>query len=256
MKLQRFCRLLAVKVRLNLRAEVANSYLNYAWWVLEPSMQMAVYYVVFGILLQQRSGDFVTFLLCGVVPMLWFTRTVSNASLSILQGKALINQVAIPKAFFPLLVVFQDLAKNAVVFALFLLFLVIYGSDIHLTWLWLLPIFLVQLALVCSMAMLVAFCIPFARDLQYVVNTGLTLLTFASGVFYSYEELLLPEHRQLFLLNPMANLIASYRMALLDGVTPRIVDLAAIGAGSILLVALLVSLTRSLDPILTRKVLE
>ena len=36
--------------RTGLKAEVANSYLNWVWWVLEPFCMMLVYTVVFGVI--------------------------------------------------------------------------------------------------------------------------------------------------------------------------------------------------------------
>ena len=88
----RFWQLVAVKIAFNLRAEVSVYYLSYAWWVLEPIMYMAVFYVVFGIFLARGTQDYVPFLLTGLVPWLWFAKTIGNSTLAIVSAKSLIGE--------------------------------------------------------------------------------------------------------------------------------------------------------------------
>ena len=68
MKPTYFLRLVLVKVWFNLRTEAAQHRLSYTWWVLEHVLHMGAFYVVFKILLQRGTDDFVAFLLCGLVP--------------------------------------------------------------------------------------------------------------------------------------------------------------------------------------------
>ena len=102
MKPRCFFRLVIVKVWFNLRTEAAQHRLSYAWWILEPVLHMGAFYLIFKILLQRGTENFVAFLLCGLVPWLWFAKSVTNSCQSIIQGKGIISQAFIPKAFFPL----------------------------------------------------------------------------------------------------------------------------------------------------------
>lgn len=95
-------------------------------------------------------------------------------------------------------------------------------------WFNLLPIMLVQLVFITGCALFVAAVVPFFPDFKYLVTTGLTLIMFGSGIFYSYEEVLLDEHRGIFLLNPMANIINNFRLVLLDNTVPDYYDLLGI----------------------------
>jgi len=252
----RFWQLVFIKVRFNLRSEATQSYLSYAWWILEPLMQMGVYYIVFDIFLRRGGEDFVPFLLCGIVPWLWFARSVNNSSRSIVQGRGLISQTYLPKPFFPLVVIGQDLVKQHVVFLLLIGFLFYYGYVPSAEWLWLIPIVITQLLLIVAVAFLVSFIVPFARDLQYLINAGLMMMMFGSGIFYSYESVLLPEHREIFLMNPMANLIVSYRMVLMDGTEPLTNSLAVIASVSILFTFLMSKAMKRHNNTLTRLALE
>jgi len=251
-----FWQLVAVKVRFNLRSEAAQSYLSYAWWLLEPLLFMLVFYVVFKILLHRGTEDFVSFLLCGIVPWLWFQKSVTNSGASIVGGRGLISQVYLPKIFFPTVVIGQDFVKQFFVFSLLLAYLAFQGNTPGLNWLWLVPLVLAQLFLIMAVSFVFAFFIPFANDIKYLVDAGLRMMMFASGVFYSYEDVLLPKHRSLFLLNPMANLITSYRRVLLEDAAPMVNSLVAISACSILVIALMYLVMRRYDNTLTRLALE
>ena len=216
-----FFQLVFLKIMLNLKAEAAKSYLSYIWWVLEPAFFVLVMYLVFGVFLSRGVDGFVAFLVCGNIPFLWFSKSVSNSCNSITQGRGLISQVKINKVFFPLVIVGQDFVKQAVVFTMLLVFLLSIGIEANVNWFYVLPIVLVQLSLVLSCSFLVAAIAPIIPDFKYLVTTGLQLLMFGSGIFYSYKEVLLAEHRELFLLNPMANLIHNFRLVLLENTPPN-----------------------------------
>jgi lipopolysaccharide transport system permease protein len=255
-EIYRFWQLVIIKVRFNLRSEAAQSYLSYAWWLLEPLMQMGVYYIVFDIFLHRGGPDFVPFLLCGIVPWLWFSRSVNNSSGSIVQGRGLISQTYLPKPFFPLVVIGQDLVKQQVVFLLLFGFLLYFGYMPSVEWLWLIPIVITQLLFIIAVSFMVSFIVPFARDLQYLINAGLMMMMFGSGIFYSYENVLLPEHREIFLMNPMANLIVSYRMVLMDGTAPLTGSLIVIAFVSVAFIFLMSQAMKRHNNTLTRLALE
>jgi lipopolysaccharide transport system permease protein len=256
MKLTYFFRLVLVKVWFNLRTEAAQHRLSYTWWVLEPVMHMGAFYVIFKILLQRGTDDFVAFLLCGLVPWLWFAKSVINSSQSIIQGKGIIGQAFIPKAFFPLTAISQDAAKQFFVFLLLVVFIIASGYSLTINWLWLLPIIVTQFLLIAAVSFSVAFIVPFALDFKYLVGSVLILGMMGSGVFFSFEEVLSPHSRELFLLNPMANLLVSYRQVLLHGEVPMIGSLATISIISLAILALVLFLLRRFDNNLTRLVVE
>jgi lipopolysaccharide transport system permease protein len=248
--------LFRTKVGFNLRAEASRTYLSYLWWIFEPALYVGVYYVVFGLLLIRGTENFIVFLLCGQIPFLWFSKTVGNSADSISNGRSLIEQVAIPKAFFPLVVVCQDAVKQALVFTLLLGFLGVFGIEPRLGWLSLIPIVLVELALIVACALLVAALVPFVPDLRYLVATGMTLLMFSSGIFYSYADVVSESHQRWFLMNPMASLIECYRDVLMRGVPPDWGALALIGSVSVVAIFLILMLYQKLESVYARLVVQ
>ena len=238
---------LFTKLVFNLKSEASKTYLSYVWWLFEPALMVAVLYLVFGVFLATRTPDFLIFLICGRIPFSWFSKSVSNASRSIVAGRGLINQVAIPMPFFPILVVFQDAFKQTVVFIFMFAFFFFSGLDV--TWVWLSIIFVIltQLLFIIALSLLLAAITPFLPDFRYLVSAAMQALMLGSGIFYSYKDVILPEHQELFLMNPVANLIKNYRQVLMENILPDWMALGAICLGSSALIIVMTLYYRKTD---------
>lgn len=251
-----FIELLIEKVKMNLRSEIRKSYLSYAWWVIEPALMVSVFYVVFGILLRRGGEDFLAFLLCGYIPFQWFSRSIQNSMTSIVNSRGLINQIKIPKVFFPFVTMLHDAFKAIIVFGLLLTVLLIYGIKPTLHWLYIFPIIVVQFVFISACGVFVAMILPFAKDLRFLISTGITLVMFSSGIFYDFRLRILPEHQIVFLMNPMANFLANYRDVLLYAGNPDWLALSIIAVASLFTLALLISLLWRIDGTYPKLVIE
>src|SRR3954466_6060462 len=126
-----------------LRAERSRSYLGLIWWVLEPAMNMAVYYLVFSVILRSPQPDYVAFLLVGLTLWQWFKSCVSHGSYSIWQQLPLIRQVRLPAQVFPSVQILADTVKFAFILALLLAVLWLTGHPPNAAYVALLPVLLV-----------------------------------------------------------------------------------------------------------------
>jgi len=243
------------KASLTLRSEASVNYLGYAWWVIEPLLHMVVYYVVFSLLLARGGDNYVAFLLTGLIPWLWFSKSISHAQGSIIGGKELMNQLYVPKLFFPLTKLTQDAVKQSVVFALLLAFLLVYGIDASVTWLWLVPIILLQLLFTTGCALLAAILVPFVRDMAFVIPTGLQFMMFCSGIFFNPMDIS-PHLQFWFFLNPMAILLQDYRDVLINNQLPDLQQNLYVLVISLVLISVSAFLYKKLDHALPRVVLQ
>ncbi len=250
-----FVELIFTKAKLNLRSEVHRNYLSYGWWILEPLLYMGVFYVVFGVLLNRGDENYTTFLMTGLIPWMWFMKTVSACSSSILAGQNLMLQVGLPSIVFPLISFTQSTIKQIPVFILLIGFVLLQGYSPSNAWWSLILLFLVQALLTILIACLVAAIIPFVRDLTYLVPTGLTFLMFLSGIFYDYRMISV-EWQDMFLLNPIAFILKSYREVFIESTMPELQVLFWWGLGSGLGFILLLIVYQRLRYIYPRIVLE
>lgn len=254
-QIKRILELAWVKASLNLRSEASVNYLSYAWWIIEPLLHMVVYYIVFSFLLARGNENYVIFLLTGLIPWLWFSKTVTHAMGSILNGRNLINQLHIVKIFFPLTCVMQNTVKQGIVFLLLFAFIWLYGIKPSLVWLYVIPVIFVQFLLIFASSMLASIIVPFIRDMSFVIPTVLQFLMFCSGIFFSYHDI--PQSIQsVFFINPMAIILASFRDVLIEGLAPNLGLLSYVLLLSLVLLAFSFRLFYKLEYILPRVVLE
>lgn len=243
------------KSRLNLKSEAAINYLSYIWWLIEPILHMLVYYLVFESLLKRGGPGYVFLLLSGLVPWLWFSKVISQGSNSLVTGRALMSQLAIPKLFFPLVIVTQCSVKQVLVFAILILFLLFSGHSPSVHWLSLLPIILLQLLLMAPMACLLAVALVYVRDLSFIIPTVLQFMFFCTGIFFSLDDIG-GEYLRLFYLNPMAGLVQQYREVLLNNAWPEWMYLGKLGIAVIILWVITLYVYRTKEYSITRAAQE
>ena len=235
-----------------LRAEASRSYLGIIWWIMEPALYVAVFYVVFDLGFKRGGEGFVPYLLCGLVPWKWFDGTVRSASGILSSSVGLMRQVYLPKYLLPLAVVVTNTLKFGIILAILMAFLVLSGEPALSPALVYLPIvILVQLLLTLAIGGLAAALVPLLPDLRYVVNYGMTMLFFMSGIFFSLQDMS-PEAQKLLMLNPVLLIIDSYRAVLLDASAPSLAHLGAVTAGALSLLALVAVLFRRFDRVYPR----
>lgn len=212
--------LVLYKAYAELRRDVASSYLGILWWVFEPLIYMAAFYIIFALGIRSGGENFVSFLLCGLVPWKWFASSIVPASSSILAHRGLIQQVYIPKAVLPLIPITVNAIKFVVVLFLLLILLVILGYKPSFGWLYLLPVVLVQFQFILGCSLVLAALVPFVMDLRALINHVLMMMMFVSGIFFDIQEFS-PDVREYLYMNPMISIIESYRSVLLHDVSPN-----------------------------------
>lgn len=249
-----YARFVAFQVIANLKSETSRNYLSYLWWIIEPVLQMLLFYVVFGVLLRRGTENFVVFLMTGLIPWLWFNKSVNQGMNSIQQGKGLMMQVHIPKIIFPTVSIIQNTIKQMVVMVLLLFFLFFAGVSPSIHWLTLPLLLITEFMMIACCTYALALVVPFLPDLRVIIPFFLQALMFGSGVFYNLN-MISPRKRELFyLLNPMANLLANYRAVLLKHRLPNVEAMLIITIVSFCICCFLFYLAAKLDRVYPRVV--
>ena len=231
--------------RFHLRGEARQFYLGYFWWLLEPALYIAVFYIVFQLLLENRQPDYLYFLAVGKLTFIWFSKSVVQASSSIETNKGLISQVTISKEVFPLAAVQQGLYRQLAVFSFLLVLLFLSGKGQFHYWFWLLPLMFVQMILISGVGLLAALAVCWHKDFQHLIQLGMMFLLFVSGVFWDVNAVADADVRRwLLLLNPLAALIDAYRHILLLGSLPKAGVMSVMLSQSLFLFAIAVGAYR------------
>ena len=214
----------------DLKVRYKNSVLGFVWSLLNPLFMMMVFIAVFSIMLPNRSvANFPVFILCALLPWNFFATSVIGSINSIVGNGYLITQVYFPREVLPLSTVLSNMVNFLL--ALIVLFAVIFLSQVKLTlWALLLPlIILTQVIFTSGVAFILSTLNVYYRDTQVIMEVVMLAWFFLTPVFYPID--ILPQSQLLlgfaidirrlaYILNPMASLIASYRVILYDGAPP------------------------------------
>lgn len=234
--------------RFRLRAEARVFGLGYFWWILEPLMYVGVFYLVFVLLLGNREPDFLFFLAVGKLTFIWFSKTVNQASLSLISSRAIMAQTNLPKHLFPMAVIHEGLYRQVAVFAFLLVFLWAAGYAPDPAWLWLIPVIATQYLLIVGCSLLAALLVCLKRDFQMLIQLSMVFLLFMSGVFWNIQAI---SNAELIFwleaLNPLTVLLDAYRQILLWDSAPDVPQLLMINLQAAVLLGLMLWLYAKLN---------
>jgi len=211
--------LIIEKSTADLISEARRGYMGVLWWIIEPVLYMSVFYLIFVVLFKRGDENAVPFLLTGLVVWKWFATSIPQSSNCISANIGLIRQVYIPKLVFPGMVVATSTMKFLIVFVLLVAFLLITGKSPSTAWLSIPLLMGVQLLMMLAIGSVLASVVPFLPDLKLIIDNGMMLLLFLSGVFFDISSVS-SEMKGYLYLNPMLGIIENYRSVLLEGVWP------------------------------------
>jgi lipopolysaccharide transport system permease protein len=230
-----------------LRAERSRSYLGLVWWIAEPAMMMAAFWLVFDVILKTGGPDYLPFLLVGLTLWQWMKSCITHGGYAIWGNLGLIRQVHIPVLVFPIVQMLADTIKFLYIFALLLVILWMAGYAPNITYLALPVVFAVTLLFSAGAGFLMAAVIPLIPDLRFVIEQILTVVMFLSGVVFALDSVPPPLH-DLFALNPVATLLDATRGILMHGRWPDWIALLKVSLISVLVCAVGVGVVLRLAP--------
>lgn len=222
-----------------LKAQHKNTFLGYFWWLLDPFLNVFIYYFVVVIVFRRAGGaNYGVYLVIGMVVWRWLGSTAISASKSIISRSSIITQVYLPMTIFPLgasLTQLINFAFGLLVIAIFMLyFKVLPGTAL----LWLPFITAMQLFFMMAIAFPLAYICTFVRDIDNIVNHLMRLWFFGSPVIW-YEDMIPARGQWLLDINPMTHFLSSYRNVFMHNSSPDTLTLLFIGTVSMIFVVLM-----------------
>jgi len=242
---------------MKLKGEASKLALSYLWWVIEPMLYVAVFYLVFEKLLARGGDQFLTFLMVGQIPFLWLSKSINASANALVGAKGIIGQRDIPKFIFPYAVIQENFKKQIVVFLILLIFLVIQGQIPTRKLLGFLLVAAVNYLAIVPMCLLAALAVVYLADIRMLINFFTLFLMFASGIFWDIHSIPDTDTQNLLLTaNPFAFLLDAYRAILLRGESPDWLHLGIIAIGSLALLVLTHGLYKAQNNVIARRVLS
>ena len=256
--MHRFVSLIHTQAQMALRANAAQTYLSYGWWVLEPFLYVAMFYLVFEVLLLRGTPGYFYFLIVGKIPFLWVSKCLSQGAPSIERGRRLVGSTPLPMLMFPYVSLCEAAYKQVVVFmVLFALMTLGFGSSITNVWWWLVPVILVNLLFIISLVLPFAWMVTVVPDVKMLVPIVSLFLMFTSGIFFDVRELGNPQMQELLLTyQPLAFILDAYRQILMRDSAPDVQHLITLTVVFLIFIVVLHTAFDRAQYFLTAKVLD
>ncbi len=211
-----------------LRARYKGSALGFAWNFLNPLLQLVVFWILFGVLLQSRpvtaTGEqtFPIFLFVGLLPWTFFSSSLLGGAAAIVANGAIVKKVRLPVQLLPAASVLSALVNFALSLVILLVVLALFGPR-HPEGLIYLPLLIaVELLMALGLAYALAGLNVFFRDVEHILGIVLLAWYFLTPILFPIAILAgRPRELQLMYLNPMTSVIVGFQRALLDGLAPE-----------------------------------
>ncbi len=200
----------------NIAARNAPTRLGLLWWIVNPVIMTAIYFVVFGLILGGARGNpvFLSYLVGGILMFRLTSQGINSSTGSILGNAKLVTNIPFPRLTLPISSVLEELIGFVVAF--FVIFAILMPvADLPFTWGMLILPLVVLLHAVFTLgvgALLARFAVQF-RDIKNLIPHLTRIWFYLSPILWemSRVETAPPIVLRLIELNPMFPFLNMYR---------------------------------------------
>ncbi len=198
------------------KATYQSHYLGLIWQVLNPIIQIGIYYMVFGLGVNGGRNigktPFIIWMLIGIIVWFFISSSILGGSNSIYKQVNLVSKMKFPVSILPMNTIVSNLTSyGAMLFFLFI-FMLVYGIKPSIFWFQYVYYFICMIIFLFSCGILNATITTLVRDYHIALQSLLRLLFYVSGPIWDINNRNLPDVMvRILKLNPMYYLIEGFR---------------------------------------------
>lgn len=224
-------------VERDLRLRYKQTLLGGIWAILQPLVLMLLFVLIFSVFVTLPSDGipYPVFSYTALLPWTFFSTSVTFGVNSLVNNITLVTKIYFPREILPIASIGAALVDFGIASGILVLMMLVYHIPFYLTLLWVPLLLLIQIIFTAGIILIASMMNAFYRDVRFIIPLFLQALMYASPIIYPLSSV--PEkYRTVYLLNPMAGLIDSYRRVILKGVYP---DLTILGIAALISVLIL-----------------
>ncbi len=201
----------------DLKVRYRNSLLGFLWAWGNPILMTLVFTTVFKILLNSEVTRFPLFIMIGWLVWSFTTSAIGDGINSVVMNSNLVKKIYFPRQVLPISSVLANAGNFLLALPLLAALILFYRVEVGLPLLLYFPIiFISQVAFVMGLVLFFSAVHVYYRDTAVIVGVSLTAWFFLTPVFYPVKFLTgdwngIDLARLMYILNPMASIIESYR---------------------------------------------
>lgn len=206
----------------DLHGRYKGSVLGFLWTFINPLLQLMIYTIVFSIILRMGIENYGLFLFVALIPWIFFASSIQSGSVCIIGNASLVTKIYFPREVLPVSVVNSSFINMLYSFIIVIVAVIFLGSNnVYVNYIYLPLLFVIEYIIVLGITLFVSALTVYFRDLSHILGILLMMWQFLTPIFYPMS-MVPQEYRYLFELNPMTNIIISYRDVLFYNNAPDI----------------------------------
>lgn len=205
-----------------LRIRYKQSILGILWAILQPLALTIIFFVVFTIVIPIPSDGvpYPIFAFTALLPWTYFSASIGLGTPSLVNNMQLVTKIYFPREILPLSSIGASLVDFSIGSVFLLVLLIGYRIQVTYTLLWLPLLVIVQTLLATGIILFSSSLNAIYRDLRFLIPLIMQVWLYATPVAYPMS--IVPDWlKPLYLLNPMAGIIESYRRVILFAQSPQ-----------------------------------
>ncbi|MGC4378007.1 ABC transporter permease [Fictibacillus sp. Mic-4] len=204
-------------VHREVKVRYKNSVLGFFWTLIEPLGYMIVYSIVFKKILNVSRGldHYELFLLSGLIPWMFFSRSITRGIRSIRSNAKLIKKIYFPRHIFPLVIVLSEFVSFIPAFVLVILYGIILGVPFDWLHVLILPVVMIlYIVIAYGFALILSILNVYFRDIELMSTILLRAGQYLVPIIYPISRFMknpdLAHYLPYYLINPLAVIINSF----------------------------------------------
>lgn len=204
-----------------LKSKNKNNYLGISWEVINPLIQVVIYWFVFGTIMSREpiniSGQQIPFfywLVSGFFLWIFAYQSIIQGSKSIYTRLRILSKMNFPMSVIPNFVIFSNFYIHLILLLITFIILQIAGYIITIYFIQIFYFIFATISLLFAISLITSSFSTIIRDFHMFLNSILRMLLYVSGVLWPITLLSdFPKIMNLMTLNPLYYLIEGYRAA-------------------------------------------
>ena len=200
-----------------------SNYLGMAWEIINPSIQVFIYWFVFGTLRSRAPVEvngievpFFMWLLTAFFLWIFAYQSMIEGSRSIYSRLRMLSKMSFPFSVIPNFVIFSKLYIHLFMLGVTMIILQFNGFYISIHYIQLIYFIFATMAFLFAVSLITSTISTIIRDFHMFLNATLRMLLYLSGVLWPITILIdYPKIFNIMQLNPLYYLVEGYRAALL-----------------------------------------
>jgi teichoic acid transport system permease protein len=197
-----------------------NHYLGILWEVINPMIQVGVYWFVFGFGISGRKGegdiDYFPWMLAGIVIWFFLNPAITQGTKSIYSRIKMVAKMSFPMSVIPMYVIIAKFYQHLMLLVVIIVILHFYGFPISVNYLELPYYMFAAIAFTFSISLITSTLSMIVRDVQMVVQAVMRMMIYLAPILWAPTEKF-PKLQSILKINPIYYIIEGYRNSLLGG---------------------------------------